>query len=696
MPRIPDASQLGYNTPQIRTPRFQRGAGSVGAANAAANFAGTIGQSAEFLQEREDTFAFAQAKSKYALADIEARKATQDWYEAERAKSAEPQFFKMPPQQLENYYNERMKRAQEDSVTMIRSQRDRAAFDASAKLNVAAGTADMRQFGKQKKKDADRASLSFMLDSNRRVALEASDEPTRANAVRNVQAALDGAVVEDAISSDESQAMGKAWTLSYAEGYVDTLPLRKQIEVLSKPDGTPASLLQPDRRSFLLKQAKNQQRIEDERAEANKTSKLVEVRQALHDQMSDLLAGAENGLQLSPPSEAILKTAYGDREGERMWALAEKAVELSGDMASLHQLPTADIQARAESYRPKIGSTVSVTDQDRLHAVISRGVAAIVEQRKQDPAGYLVKHAPATSAAWDQLQLNPTDENRDAYIAAIDADVERLGMLRGDLLPNSTAKLLASEIASEKSPEKLAAILASESAKWGDRWPDIHNQIAKDLPDVAAVIGSGIDKTAAVNLAKTLNLKDTELSAMLPPGTTWNALRQAVGKEFADVRKSFPAQGARTFGAIEESAMRLSLTYMQAGDSESSAITRAYNDLIGNQYNIGSLKDVTFLVPKNFDVSDIETEAEDILRNFKPPRDIVGNADPLRVQQSYRDDAYWVMDKNGDGLRMYINATKTNIVYTYQQLADMAAARRERERQNAESRQGSAMRARGL
>src|SRR5690606_14294671 len=119
------------------------------------------------------------------------------------------------------------------------------------------------------------------------------------------------------------------------------------------------------------------------------------------------------------------------------------------------------------------------------------------------------------------FQQDGSDAARDAYLSAVEADRERLGMPKGDILPDSYAKALAEEIANPQSAEKLASLMESEAQRWGSLWPDVHAQIAKDIPDMAAVIGSGIDRTAAVTLASTAKLKDKELQAMLPPSVKW-------------------------------------------------------------------------------------------------------------------------------------------------------------------------------
>ncbi|MEY2889900.1 MAG: hypothetical protein RIQ30_1498, partial [Pseudomonadota bacterium] len=44
---------------------------------------------------------------------------------------------------------------------------------------------------------------------------------------------------------------------------------------------------------------------------------MIEVRQSLSDQLRDITAGAQIGLPVNVPSRVLLKTAFGEREGEQ-------------------------------------------------------------------------------------------------------------------------------------------------------------------------------------------------------------------------------------------------------------------------------------------------------------------------------------------------------------------------------------------
>lgn len=436
------------------------------------------------------------------------------------------------------------------------------------------------------------------------------------------------------------------------------------------------------------------------RKEAEAKTNNIELRRALDDQMRNNLVAAQIGLPVNIPSKAVLVSAFGENEGNQKYKIATMAAGVSGDIAGLQQLPSDEIIKRVESYKPT--QTEGAADQSQMMQIVARGASEILKARAADPAGYLTEFAPKTKSAWQRFQEDGSPEARDEYLSAIDADRERLNLPRGDILPNAYADALASQISNPESAEGLASLMEAEASRWGDRWADVHAQIAKGIPDMAAVIGSGIDRSAAVTLASTAKLKDTELQAMLPPSVKWGDVQADVATTFADVRRSFPAEGARTWEAIRDSAVRLSVSYMQAGDSKSNAIERAYKELIGKQYEIGEVKDVSFLVPRQFDAGQIEDAAERFIADFTPPTSMIAVPEGEdaarfvpRATQAIRENAYWVSRGDGLGLRLYLGARPTQVTRSFQELQDAEISRRSKEQADVVRQREAAQRARG-
>jgi hypothetical protein len=683
VPRIPDVTNLGERrAPVGRAPEYQDRSSEI-VAGSIGNAARQLGGAVSDFADRRDNFRVAKAGAAFSTAEATARQfQDNDW------ETYEPR------------YREAMTKAKEAALKDVRLPVNRQALELEFDTAVERGVLNVRNTARGKEVEFGRADLSSMLDSYRTSALSSSDESLRQKNVVGAQTAIKAALDNQYIDPTDAERVSKSWTQSYGEGILDTLPFSQQVDMLKKPEGTPAGFLAPDRRSNLLRQAENSLRAERDRAEAERRTQLIEVRQSLTDQLRDITVGAQMGLPVSVPSKAVLQSAFGEREGAQRYELASKAASLSGDIAAMQQLPTSEIVSRVDSYKPT--KTEGAADQAQLYGVVSKSAGDIIKQRMDDPAGYLTQFAPRSQAAWQAFQQDGSPQTRDAYLFAVDADRERLQLPKGDVLPNSYAKALADEISNPKSAEKLASLMEAEAQRWGDRWPDVHAQIAKGIPDMAAVIGSGIDRSAAVTLASTAKLKDTELQAMLPASVKWGDVQADVASKFNDVRRSFPAEGARTYQAIADSATRLAVSYMQAGDSKDNAIARAYQELIGKQYAIGEVKNVSFLVPQQFDAGLVEESAERFIAGFTPSTDMIAvpaGEDPARfiprATQAMRENAYWVSRGDGQGLRLYLGARPTAVTRSFQELQDAETERRVKEQADVVRQRENAMRARG-
>lgn len=245
MPRIPDSSQLGYSVARANTPHFTDRSGEI-EADAVGDLAATVSQAAGVLQAREDQFNYARAKSSLIQADIDARRSLendQDWETYERR------------------YSDSMKKALEGASKMIRGKRDRALFDADAKIDLERGIGEIRNIAKRKEVDWGRSSLDSLLESNRTAALNAKDEPTRAALIGATQDAITGAAAKGYLSEQEATNQRQAWTSNYAEAFVGMQSAAERIKTLqdAKP-GTIADYISPDRRAALLDASKRENR----------------------------------------------------------------------------------------------------------------------------------------------------------------------------------------------------------------------------------------------------------------------------------------------------------------------------------------------------------------------------------------------------------------------------------------------------
>lgn len=253
MPRIPDESSLGYSVPRTRTPRFQDRSGEI-VAEAVGGFARTLGQVADSLQEHDDQFNYARAKSTLLTADVEARKELendQDW------------------ETYEKRYTERMSKAREQASGLIRGGRSRSLFDMDAKLDVDRGLQQIRGKAKEKEISWGRATLDEQLEGLRNSGLQAEDEPSREAHLSAMSDLIDGALAKGYIDPVERVNIRQARTVDYAAGWLSMQPASAQVELLSNPKAKGSAILKlipPDKQSALLEQAQRENLANEERA----------------------------------------------------------------------------------------------------------------------------------------------------------------------------------------------------------------------------------------------------------------------------------------------------------------------------------------------------------------------------------------------------------------------------------------------
>lgn len=441
-------------------------------------------------------------------------------------------------------------------------------------------------------------------------------------------------------------------------------------------------------------------RAAKDRQEAKRDSGLALARQELSDQVRDIESAFRLRIPVtSIPSEATFVALHGER-GRKLYQQTKLMADASVDAAKMTQLPTDEVARIAAGYTPT--QVAGAAPRAEVAGIIQQQARYDLKEREDDPAGYLLRHSPTVQEAWQEFQ---TGGDVGLYVKAVKGEQDRLKLPTGDLLPDEYATQIASSI-SQADAEGMTNLIQSEAQKWGDAWPDVYGQIAPKLSDIAAVIGSGIPKHAADALASTAGLKTNELSAMIPPGTTLKDVRDTVAGEFADFARSFPVSAARTVGAFNDSAVRLTAKYMQQGMGKGDAAARAYEAIAGN-YTLNDFRNVTYRVPRSVDADSVEEAATDYLSEFTAVSgdiDTSGSPFPeesLLVNQTQyiRENAYWMTSPDESGLRLYVDggpviSQNRPVEYTWQQLTQKAIEWREKEKAETIRLREQAMRAR--
>lgn len=293
MPKLP--TDIGYNAPQAGA--------AVVAPRVAPTGLTTIGQAmrkvgGEVL-EKEDQLSYARAKSMLLSSQVEA-------------------YQKIDDEDFGTYkqrYEEIVGKSLQEARGLIRSARDRAMFDAESQLQMARGVDQITKKAWDMEKSIGVATLNEQLESQRRAAMDAIDNATRVQALRNSQELIQGAQQRRYLDPDQAQAMSQKAAVDYAAASVEVLPWDQQIAMLKNPKGTAAEYLPKDARDTLMKRAIAGQESDMLRAERAREVRQKELQRNAWDQLE------QNGYRV----DAIDQGVFLELDAERQNALLRMA-----------------------------------------------------------------------------------------------------------------------------------------------------------------------------------------------------------------------------------------------------------------------------------------------------------------------------------------------------------------------------------
>ena len=398
-----------------------------------------------------------------------------------------------------------------------------------------------------------------------------------------------------------------------------------------------------------------------QRQEAERQTKLTELRQSLSDQLRDTDAAAEMGIPIKQvPQKHLLQLAFGEQEGAQRYETAQTMAKLSTDVQALHGLTATELRDKISSYTPT--EVEGAAEKAKLERFIRGRIEYVIAARKDDPAGYLARFSPSVQKAWNAFQEGGSDESRATYLKTVRAERERLQIPKDDVLPNGYIEHIANQINSADA-QKLATIMEREGQKWGADWPAVQGQLAGKISDTAAVISSGIPRGAAVQLAATARLEKGQLEALLPPGEIWSGeggIQGDVQAKFRSFARTFPSDAGAIINAFMDSGTRLTAQYMHQGMSRGNAVEKAYRDLVRD--SIVEFRSAPFRVPPDQDRDRIELGARHAIENLNSAElKVIANG--AFTEEEYqgqlgeyvREYGYWVTRPDAKGLRLYVD-----------------------------------------
>jgi hypothetical protein len=389
------------------------------------------------------------------------------------------------------------------------------------------------------------------------------------------------------------------------------------------------------------------------------------VKKSVEDNQAEAMT---TGIVRNPMKEREFIAAYGEAQGAEMYASYKtNVIDLGADVARVRGMSVSERQALLFEYQSKVQG-VGADAAARRFDTLQRAVKLMDEALKKDPAAYVINSSNDVKSSFAKVSelmfsQEATPEEKAAatqdYALKATAEQKRLGVDRPVLLPDAHVDKIVSQFYQQQQGGQNAAnLMQALATQWGKHWPEVYGQMAKKLPSAAVVIGAGMKPGPAALLAEAAALGKEELKKTLDSGATRD-LGDMLRKEMEPFMSSMNAQngGDQTANRVFEGAELLALRYIRSGMSAKDAAKQAYQDTVGEKYNMRG----TYRIPVEHDAEKVERGAQEALRNLEsfglevPPSRF--NLAPEDARKTYikslKAHSKWVTAADETGLVLY-------------------------------------------
>jgi len=208
--------------------------------------------------------------------------------------------------------------------------------------------------------------------------------------------------------------------------------------------------------------------------------------------------------------------------------------------------------------------------------------------------------------------------------------------------------------------------LQEKAALWGAAWPDVMNQLRKELPPTAEVIsnmqGFGQSGPAAI-LAKasTKEGQDAQKKLLADDHVLARNINESLNvtmKPWFESNSLNDKDGLAISEQYKSAVRTLSIVYTQRGLSEKDAVKKAYDEVVGSQYTFHG----TFRIPRSEKTPDVIAQSANTLLFYldKYEIDLPPSAMSIKTQQpvekqrsdyiaSIKETGRWINDPDQKG-----------------------------------------------
>jgi soluble lytic murein transglycosylase-like protein len=414
-------------------------------------------------------------------------------------------------------------------------------------------------------------------------------------------------------------------------------------------------------------------------------------RVSLQSRMQDDMAKLEAGQSVNPISErewlAVMPLQASPAERIQM----RESFQQYQQAMTLQPIYQTIVQGSAQQGIAAVQSMVPKEDdpdfkfKQSLYATAQAKLNQVMKARESDPGTWLQANSQVVKNAFEQYQNNQA--SGEYLVSRLQAEKDRLGINSKKVLPDSMVNSLISKIDNNK--ESSVTAIQSVAQSFGKYSDQVMQQVQKSAYPALQVIMATNTPRAANALWQNRSVKTSDLRGSFEKtdadsaDSSWND--QA--KDFAGTMVVQPG-GAAVWNNFNEQGKRLTYIYMQRGMSSGDAAKKAYQDVLGEQYQTSG----TWRIPNTAgqDIRDVRDGANVYLKNLSADQimPLIGDSrlpDEVNREQSIsriRDNAQWVTNSDETGLTLMMNGLLINnaqgqpITVPFADLAKLGAGNR--------------------
>lgn len=414
-------------------------------------------------------------------------------------------------------------------------------------------------------------------------------------------------------------------------------------------------------------------------------------RVSLQSRMQDDMAKLEAGQSVNPISErewlAVMPLQASPAERIQM----RESFQQYQQAMTLQPIYQTIVQGSAQQGIAAVQSMVPKEDdpdfkfKQSLYATAQAKLNQVMKARESDPGTWLQANSQVVKNAFEQYQNNQA--SGEYLVSRLQAEKDRLGINSKKILPDSMVNSLISKIDNNK--ESSVTAIQSVAQSFGKYSDQVMQQVQKSAYPALQVIMATNNPRAANALWQNRSVKTSDLRGSFEKtdadsaDSSWNDQV----KDFAGTMVVQPG-GAAVWNNFNEQGKRLTYIYMQRGMSSGDAAKKAYQDVLGEQYQTSG----TWRIPNTAgqDIRDVRDGANVYLKNLSADQimPLIGDSrlpDEVNREQSIsriRDNAQWVTNSDETGLTLMMNGLLINnaqgqpITVPFADLAKLGAGNR--------------------